>query len=85
MNMRKENIELRAENAALRQDVQSLTEKVTLLLSQLSSRVIKKDSHNSSLPPSSDIGVSKTKSLRSPSELKSGGQLGHTGRTLKMS
>jgi transposase len=84
MNMRKENIELRAENGVLRQEVECLTEKVTLLLSQLSTRVIKKDSHNSSLPPSSDIAATQTKSLRLPSILKSGGQLGHTGSTLKM-
>lgn len=83
MTDHEENILLRAENAQLRQDVTSLTEKVALLLS-LSASVIKKDSHNSSLPPSSDLFLSKTKSLRPSSTLKSGGQIGHKGITLEM-
>ncbi|MBK7527666.1 MAG: hypothetical protein IPI59_08980 [Sphingobacteriales bacterium] len=62
---------LRAENAQLRQEVVSLTAKVKLLLEQLSKPVIKKDSHNSSLPPSSDIyRPAKTKSLRLKSDKK---------------
>jgi transposase len=84
MNLREENIKLRAENAQLRQDILSLTEKVSLLLAQFSQPIIKKDSHNSSLAPSSDFYVPKTKSLREPSLLKSGGQAGHQGTTLKM-
>jgi transposase len=83
MTEREENILLRAENAQLRQDVISLTDKVMLLL-QLSLPVIKKDSHNSSLPPSSDLFVPKTKSLRPASTLVSGGQIGHVGTTLEM-
>ncbi len=85
MSLRKENIALRAENALLRQSVSELTEKVTLLLHLQSSQVVKKDSHNSSLPPSTDFSVAKTKSLRVSSGLKSGGQKGHIGTTLKMS
>lgn len=62
-----------------------LEAKVVLLLELVSQRTIKKDSHNSSLPPSSDLFKASTKSLRPPSSLKSGGQLGHDGTTLKMS
>src|SRR5260370_18703966 len=44
-----------------------------------------KDSHNSSLPPSSDRFTHKTKSLRKKSEKKSGGQEGHQGASLHWS
>jgi transposase len=43
----------------------------------------KKDSKNSSIPPSKDENR-KTKSLRKKSGKKTGGQLGHKGNTLKM-
>lgn len=83
--LRVENVQLRAENTGIRQELISLTEKVRLLLILLGKPAIKKDSHNSSLPPSSDLFTPKTKSLRPPSVLKSGGQPGHKGTTLEMS
>ena len=74
---------LEAENAELRQLVTSLEEKVLLLLERQQQRSVKKDSGNSSLPPSSDIGR-KTRSLREKSERSIGGQRGHRGKTLEM-
>ena len=74
---------LEAENAELRQLVKSLEEKVALLLELQQKQRIKKDSGNSSLPPSSDIGK-KTRSLREKSERSVGGQKGHHGNTLEM-
>jgi transposase len=65
--------------------VLSLEAKLALVMDVLQKSSVKKDSHNSSLPPSTDLFTTKTKSLRPPSVLKSGGQLGHDGTTLKMS
>ena len=70
------------------QQIKLLEDKVLFLLECLAkysekATVVKKDSHNSSLPPSSDI-IPQTKSLRVKSERKSGGQLGHVGYTLEM-
>ena len=89
MTEQEEITALRAENAELRQEVKILTDKVMLLLQMMSQPIIKKDSHNSSLPPSTDLftplkSPSKSKSLRPPSVLKSGGQSGHKGTTLEI-
>ena len=74
---------LEAENAELRQRITALEEKVMLLLELQQKQRVKKDSGNSSLPPSSDIGQ-KTRSLREQSERSIGGQKGHHGNTLEM-
>ncbi len=76
--------ELEAENASLREQVQVLAAHVQELQARLA-----KDSHNSGKPPSSD-GLARpprprrTKSLRTPSGKKAGGQVGHRGATLQL-
>lgn len=55
----------------------ALTERVKSLESQ-----VNKNSNNSSKPPSSDGFKKKTKSLRTKSGKKPGGQEGHEGKTL---
>ena len=86
--LRLENAALRAEQqvfretiSVLRAEIGVLNDKVTLLLQVIEKQGVKKDSHNSSLPPSRDIGR-KNQSLRPPSLLKIGGQGGHKGQTL---
>ena len=63
--------------------VKLLEQKVTLLLEQLQKKDVRKDSHNSSMPPSSDLFSTK-KNLRPVSTKPNGGQLGHKGTTLEM-
>lgn len=70
------------ENSLQHQRISQLTDQVKTLQERLA-----KDSHNSSLPPSSDRFSRPTKasSLRRKSEKKAGGQEGHGGTTLEMS
>ncbi len=72
--------QLRQENSALRDQVALLSERICVLEAQLA-----KDSHNSHLPPSSDRFRRQPKSLRKRSGKQPGGQVGHTGNTLKLS
>ncbi len=67
----------RAENASLRQQMESILVRLREVEGQLA-----KDSHNSSKPPSSDGPGRKLRSQRHRSERKTGGQPGHPGRTL---
>jgi len=86
MNIEEEIKYLRAENAELRQSQKALEEKVLLLLQIIEQQSIKKDSHNSHNPPSSDKSrPKKNQSLRKKTGRKSGGQPGHKGHTLEMS
>lgn len=63
---------------ALEGVIESLQERVKTLEGYLA-----KDSHNSSLPPSSDRFVRAPKSLRQKSGKKPGGQKGHSGHHLR--
>jgi transposase len=63
--------QMQAQIAALTQQVKDLQDRLA------------KDSHNSSLPPSSDRFGRQPKSLRPKSEKKTGGQEGHPGTTLR--
>lgn len=66
--------------AALEKIIEQQRKEIAELKGRLS-----KDSHNSSKPPSSDGLQRRTKSLRTQSGAKAGGQVGHPGSTLKKS
>lgn len=74
---------LESENTALQQEVMELKQMVADLIKKVEQLSVRKDSQNSSKPPSSDFSR-KNKSLRSKSGRKPGGQQGHRGTTLKM-
>lgn len=82
MTPRDEIAALKAENAALHEQVRTLVARVQELEGRLA-----KDSHNSSKPPSSDglaRAVRTPKSLRQKSGKRPGGQPGHRGRHLRL-
>src|SRR5262245_2646310 len=79
MTPEEENVALKAEIAALREQVRTLLVEVQQLRGQLA-----KDSHNSSKPPSSDGVVRKPKSLRKKTGRKPGGQPGHPGHQVRL-
>ena len=84
--LRQENQQLRQENQQLRQENQQLRKEIVVLKDLLSKgQQPKKNSRNSSIPPSKDENRPlKTKSLRLPTDKKPGGQQGREGNTLKM-
>ena len=74
---------LESGNAALKQSVLDLTQKQSELSMKVEQLGVHKNSSNSSLAPSTDL-QRKTRSLRTTSGRKPGGQFGHKGTTLKM-
>lgn len=97
--LRQENYDLRRANQSLREGmleaikaIEQLNERVKELEGVITSQQeqiktlqgrLAKDSHNSSLPPSSDRFVHPVKSLRTKSGKKPGGQVGHQGHHLQ--
>src|SRR5262249_41886298 len=77
-----EETTLRAENVALREQVQALVAEVQELKERLATAL--KDSHNSSKPPSSDGLKRKPKSLRQKSGKQRGAQRGHPGHRVSL-
>ncbi len=79
-------VHLEAENAALRAEVKALRKQLAriLALQPARKRLLTKDSHNSSKPPSTDGPTRKTRSQRIPSGRRIGGQRGHPGSTLPL-
>ncbi|MCP4294615.1 MAG: IS66 family transposase [Proteobacteria bacterium] len=72
---------LREQHKRDAETIRQLTEKVELLMKEIERLSHKKNSTNSSLPPSSDM-TRKSQSLRKKSGRSSGGQSGHRGYTL---
>jgi transposase len=88
MDTRDERIaELEAENTrihALYEHVQEQMAQLLARVQELEARLAK-DSHNSSTPPSRDpLGRKRPRRQRKRSGKKPGGQLGHTGETLRL-
>jgi transposase len=83
--LRQANRDLHKQVASLTQALTTATETINTLQEQvkLLQEQQGKDSHNSSLPPSSDRFVRRPKSLRKKSGKKAGGQAGHQGHHLR--
>ena len=81
----KENTELKEQINSLKDNL-SLSEKNnSLLAKELSLCTTKKNSSNSSIPPSQDpYRIKRTESLRNRTGRNPGGQPGHEGTTLKV-
>ncbi len=74
---------LKQENTELKERIITLEKLVFDQQAQIHQLTIKKNSSNSSLPPSTDL-TRKSQSLRTPSGKNPGGQIGHEGKTLEM-
>jgi transposase len=70
-SLERDNATLRTENSVLRAEIETLRAQ------------LKQNSQNSHKPPSTD-GLKKKPALAKPLGNKTGGQFGHTGKTLKM-
>ena len=67
------------------QEITRLMKKIDVLESELTRYTTRKNSNNSSMPPSKDENKPpRTSSLREKSNRKAGGQPGHEGKTLEM-
>lgn len=75
---------LESENKALGEQVLFLSQKLSDLANKVEQMSVRKDSNNSSMPPSGDFRR-KTRSLLTASGRKAGGQPGYKGTTLEMS
>jgi transposase len=85
-SLSEENRILREENKKLREQIAELMAEVKALKAEVQELKTRKNSSNSHLAPASDLGRSgKNKSLREKSGKKSGGQVGHEGKTLEFS
>jgi transposase len=82
---RKKILELEQQIVCQSNLIKELSDKVVFLEKELSFYRTKKNSSNSSMPPSQDLHKEKrTESLRQKTGLKVGGQLGHEGSFLEM-